>query len=132
VLVSAGIIHRERRVLVCQRREIDRHPLKWEFPGGKVEIDESPQQALIRELHEELQIQAMVGQELARYEHRYPSGGWVRLLFFAVPNYAGEPQGRVFKQICWAALGELQKLDFLEGDLDFVRRLAQGDFDHQL
>jgi len=128
LLVSAGIIYRDGHVLVGQRRRGDRHAYKWEFPGGKVEYGESPQQALARELLEELQIQATVGSELARYEHEYPSGSRVHLLFFAVPQFAGEPNGRVFEQICWTALHALPTLDFLDGDLDFVRRLARGDF----
>ena len=61
MLVSAGVIQREGRILVGQRRRGDRHPLKWEFPGGKVEAGETPQQALVRELREELQIEATVG-----------------------------------------------------------------------
>jgi 8-oxo-dGTP diphosphatase len=128
LLVSAGIIHRDGQILVGQRRRSDRHPLKWEFPGGKVEHGESPQQALVRELREELQIDARVGSELARYEHEYPTGSRVHLLFFAVPEFAGEPTGRVFEQICWKHLRDLPTLDFLDGDLDFVRRLARGDF----
>ena len=132
LLVSAGIIHRDGRVLVGQRRRGDRHPLKWEFPGGKVEHGESPQQALARELLEELQIRATIGTELARYEHDYPTGSRVHLLFFVVTEYSGEPTARVFEQISWADVHSLPKLDFLDGDLDFVRRLARGDFDHQL
>lgn len=132
LLVSAGIIHRDGQVLVGQRRRSDRHPFKWEFPGGKVEQGESPQEALVRELREELQIDAKVGQELARYEHDYPSGSRVHLLFFAVPEFTGELTGRVFEQICWTDLRELPALDFLDGDLDFVRRLARGDFSQQL
>jgi 8-oxo-dGTP diphosphatase len=132
LLVSAGIIHRDGRVLVGQRRRGDRHPLKWEFPGGKVEHGESPQQALVRELLEELQIRATIGTELARYEHDYPTGSRVHLLFFVVTEFSGEPTARVFEQISWADVHSLPKLDFLDGDLDFVRRLARGDFDHQL
>ena len=132
LLVSAGIIHRDGRVLVGQRRRGDRHPLKWEFPGGKVEHGESPQQALARELLEELQIRATIGTELARYEHDYPTGSRVHLLFFVVTEFSGEPTARVFEQISWADVHSLPKLDFLDGDLDFVRRLARGDFNHQL
>ena len=132
LLVSAGVIHRNGEVLVGQRRKGDRHPFKWEFPGGKVEPGETPQQALVRELWEELQIKATVGGELARYQHAYPSGSRVHLLFFAVPEFAGEPEGRVFEQICWVRLEKLLHLDFLEGDLDFIRRLARGDFFAQL
>ena len=128
LLVSAGIIYRDGRVLIGQRRKGDRHAYKWEFPGGKVEHGESPRQALVRELSEELQIQATIGSELARYVHEYPSGSRVHLLFFAVPQFAGEPKCRVFEQICWTDLHSLPSLDFLDGDLDFVRRLARGDF----
>lgn len=132
LLVSAGIIYRNGQVLVGQRRKWDRHSLKWEFPGGKVEHGESPQDALVRELREELQIDAVAGAEIARYEHNYPSGSRVHLLFFTVPEFKGEPTGRVFEQIRWTALHELTELDFVEGDLDFVRRLARGDFSRAL
>ncbi len=128
LLVSAGIIHRDGQVLVGQRRRADRHPLKWEFPGGKVEQGETPQQALVRELREELQIEATVGSELARYEHEYPSGSRVHLLFFAIPAYTGQVKGQVFEQIQWVDLHSLPGFDFLDGDFDFVRRLARGDF----
>jgi 8-oxo-dGTP diphosphatase len=132
LLVSAAIIHRHGRVLLGQRRKTDRHSLKWEFPGGKVEPGETPQQALVRELREELMIEAEVGSELARYEHDYPNGSRVHLLFFTVQEYAGEPKGKVFEQICWAELESLPTFDFVEGDLDFVRRLARGEFSYQL
>lgn len=132
LLVSAGVIHKNGEILVGQRRRGDRHALKWEFPGGKVEFGESPQQALVRELAEELQIEAKVGPEMARYEHDYPSGSRVHLLFFAVVEFNGDPKARVFEQIRWVPLPELTAVDFLEGDLDFVRRLARGDFRNQL
>jgi 8-oxo-dGTP diphosphatase len=119
-------------VLVGQRPEADRHALKWEFPGGKVESGESPRQALIRELREELQIHATIGAELARYRHDYPAATDVTLLFFAVSNFVGQPDNRVYKQICWVGLNELEALDFLEGDVKFVHRLARGDFNRQL
>jgi len=132
LLVAAGVIHRAGQVLVGQRRRNDRHAFKWEFPGGKVEQGESPQEALVRELREELLIDATVGSELARYAHDYPSGSRVHLLFFVVRDFTGEPHGRVFEQICWTELESLPQLDFLDGDHDFVRRLARGDFALQL
>lgn len=128
LLVSAGIIHRNGQVLVGQRRRADRHPYKWEFPGGKVETGETPQEALVRELREELQIEATVGSELARYEHEYPSGSRVHLLFFSVTGFTGEVKAQVFEQIQWIDLQRLPALDFLDGDFDFVRRMARGDF----
>jgi 8-oxo-dGTP diphosphatase len=132
LLVSAAIIIRNGQVLLGQRRKGDRHPFKWEFPGGKVEQGESPRQALIRELREELQIEAKIGVELARYEHDYPSGSRVHLLFFVVKEYTGEMVAKVFEQISWVDLAALPSIDFLEGDIDFVKRLARGDFNKQL
>ena len=70
--------------------------------------------------------------ELARYEHDYPSGSRVHLLFFAVTAFSGEPKARVFEQISWVPLAQLPAVDFLEGDLDFVKRLARGDYRRQL
>lgn len=132
LVVSAAVIYSRHHVLVGQRPEGDRHALKWEFPGGKVEPGESPRQALVRELREELQISGTIGAELARYRHDYSAASEVTLFFFAVPNFVGQPENRVYKQICWAALNELETLDFLEGDLEFVRRLVRGDFEQQL
>jgi 8-oxo-dGTP diphosphatase len=132
LLVSAAIIVKNGKVLVGQRRKGDRHPYKWEFPGGKVEYGESPRQALIRELREELRIEANIGVELARYEHDYPSGSRVHLLFFVVKDYSGQPEAQVFEQISWVDLTMLPEIDFLEGDIDFVRRLARGDFKQHL
>lgn len=132
LLVAAGIILRDGRILVGQRPKGGRHSLKWEFPGGKVEPGESPQEALVRELIEELRIHAKIGPELARYEHEYATGSRVHLLFFAVNEFGGEPESLVFEQIRWVHLAGLLSLDFLAGDLDFVRRLARGDFSLQL
>ena len=132
LLVSAGIILRDKRILIGQRPKGGRHSLKWEFPGGKVEPGETPRQALVRELAEELRIEAKAGAELARYEHEYATGSRVHLLFFLVSEFCGEPEAQVFEQICWVDLTDLPSLDFLAGDLDFVKRLARGDFARQL
>ncbi len=128
LIVSAGVIVHGGRILVGQRRKGDRHAYKWEFPGGKVEWGETPQQALVRELREELQIEATIGPELARYEYEYPNGSRVHLLFFVVRHFREEPLARVFEQIRWATFEELPRIDFLEGDFDFVNRLSRGEF----
>ena len=79
-----------------------------------------------------MQIDAEIGTELARYEHEYPGGSRVHLLFFAVLNFEGQPSARVFEQISWIDIRMLPRLDFLEGDLDFIRRLSRGDFSSRL
>lgn len=128
-MVVAGVIEREGRMLVCQRRAGSRHELKWEFPGGKVEEGETPRQALARELDEELSIQAEIGAELARYEYSYPASAPLLLVFFRVSRYSGEPQNLEFNAIRWEARERLPHYDFLEGDAEFVCRLAGGEFE---
>ena len=128
-LVTAGILTQEDRVLICQRRAGARFGLKWEFPGGKVEAGETPRQALRRELEEELGIQAEIGAEIARYEYRYPARTPILLIFFRVTRYSGEPANLDFTEIRWEARERLPHYDFLDGDVDFVRRLARGEFE---
>ena len=101
-------------------------PLKWEFPGGKIEEGEQPRAAMRRELEEELGIVAEVGTEVARIVHVYPGGGSVELRFFEVRNYQGEIENRIFRDIRWVTRRELPELDFLEADLGLVKDLAAG------
>ncbi|MCC7175021.1 MAG: (deoxy)nucleoside triphosphate pyrophosphohydrolase [Bryobacterales bacterium] len=122
----AAVIERDGRVLICQRSRHDSHPLKWEFPGGKVEPGETPRAALERELKEELAIQARIGKELEALSHRYPGRAPFRLRFFRVAEFSGEPVNRIFERIVWEEPARLPQYDFLEADTDFVRRLALG------
>lgn len=126
LIVVAGVLHRDGLLLIGQRMSGDRHALKWEFPGGKVEAGETPKQALARELREELGIEAVVGQEIARYEQATRRRSPLLLLFHAVDSFVGEPRGVTFEQIRWELPAKLPEYDFLDGDLDFIRRLAQG------
>jgi 8-oxo-dGTP diphosphatase len=123
--VVAGVIERDGCVLICQRKG-GRHALKWEFPGGKVEPDESPREALARELREELSIEAHVGEEMARYDVRYGDDPAIRLLFYRVTEFTGAPVNHVFERIVWEQPKNLLSYDFLEGDLEFIRKLAAG------
>ncbi len=122
--VVAAVIERDGRVLIGQRPAGKRHALKWEFPGGKVEPGESPEDALRRELDEELGIQAAIGDRIAEYDYAYPGREPIRLIFFAVGEFTGTIENRVFEQIVWDTRERLPDYDFLEGDLDFVRLLA--------
>lgn len=118
------MIERDGRVLVCRRAAHDPHPLKWEFPGGKVEAGETPETALRRELAEELGIQAEIGAEIEQYDVKYPGKRPILLRFYRVPRFTAEPLNRVFAEIRWEAPARLPDYDFLEGDVEFVRRLA--------
>ncbi|HTW31099.1 MAG TPA: (deoxy)nucleoside triphosphate pyrophosphohydrolase [Candidatus Sulfotelmatobacter sp.] len=124
--VVAGLITENDKLLVCQRTRHQTMPLKWEFPGGKIEEGEQPRDALRRELEEELGIAAEVGDEVARIQHAYPNGAKVELRFFMVRKYSGEIENRIFRDIQWSAREDLPKYDFLEADLTLVRDLAAG------
>lgn len=124
--VVAALIVQAGKLLVCQRTRHQTMPLKWEFPGGKIEEGEQPRDAMRRELEEELGILATVGDEVARIQHEYPNGGMVELRFFLVRDYQREIENRIFKDIQWAAPKDLLNYDFLEADLTLVRDLAVG------
>jgi 8-oxo-dGTP diphosphatase len=124
--VVAGLIVKDGKLLVCQRTRHQTMPLKWEFPGGKIEAGEQPRDALRRELEEELGILASIGDEVRRIQHEYPNGGMVELRFYIVREYQGEIENRIFRDIQWAEPNGLPKYDFLEADLTLVRDLAAG------
>jgi 8-oxo-dGTP diphosphatase len=124
--VVAGILSREGRFLVCQRRGDGAFPHKWEFPGGKMEPGEDADAALRRELREELDIAVESAREVFRHAHVYADGTRVELAFFEVRVYGGEPRNRVFRRIAWVPVHELEKLDFLGGDLPLIHELRNG------
>jgi 8-oxo-dGTP diphosphatase len=124
--VVAALILKDDLILACQRTRHQPMPLKWEFPGGKIEEGEQPRDAMRRELEEELGIAAEVGEEVKRIVHEYPGGGSVELRFFEVRSYQGEIENRIFREIRWVTRQELLGLDFLEADLGLVNELAAG------
>ena len=124
--VVAALIVKDGLILACQRTRHQAMPLKWEFPGGKIEEGEQPRDALRRELDEELGIAAEVDVEVARIVHEYPGGGAIELRFFAVRKYQGELENRIFREIRWVTRQELLQLEFLEADFGLVKDLAAG------
>lgn len=124
--VVAALILKDDKILACQRTRHQVMPLKWEFPGGKIEEGEQPRDALRRELEEELGIEAEIGNEVSRMVHHYPGGGSVELRFFEIHQYQGEIENRIFREIRWVERSALTKLDFLEADLTLVKDLAAG------
>jgi 8-oxo-dGTP diphosphatase len=124
--VVAAVIEREGRILIGRRTAAQSHPLKWEFPGGKVEPGETPPQALARELEEELGIRSAAGEEITRYEYTYPGKNPIVLVFFRVTGFSGEPRNRIFEELRWEVPEKLAGLDFVEGDTCFIRGLSDG------
>lgn len=124
--VVAALIVKEDKILICQRTEQQPHPLKWEFPGGKIEPHEQPVKALCRELEEELGITASIGRKIAVVQHNYGANNAVELQFYLVEKYEGELQNRIFRDIRWVHRKELPTFDFLEADVPMVNDIAKG------
>jgi 8-oxo-dGTP diphosphatase len=125
VRVVVGIIERRGRLLICRRKPEQVHPLKWEFPGGKVEAGETPEQALARELEEELGIVGAAGEEITRYQHTYPGRDPILLIFFRVSEFGGESRNVVFQEMRWEPVEKLGEFDFVEGDTQFIEESSK-------
>ena len=126
--VVAGLIYKNGKLLVCQRRADGVFPLKWEFPGGKVEAREADIDALRRELREELTIELREAVLVYQHTHRYPDGPTVSLRFYRAHDFDGEAQNVVFEKIFWVKPAELEQMDFLEGDRPIIEKLlVEGD-----
>jgi 8-oxo-dGTP diphosphatase len=130
-VVAALILRGEapnRELFICQRRANQPMGLKWEFPGGKVEPGETSVQALARELSEELNIDATIGDRITTIRHAYRNGGAIEIEFFLVREYRGELVNHIsiFQQMLWSPVVRLPDYDFLAADLNLIRDLADG------
>ena len=121
LIVSAAVIERGGRVMVCQRRAGTHNGLKWEFPGGKLESGETPEAALARELEEELAIKTRVGRIQDAILHRYPDRD-VLVLFYRCEITSGEPRPLDCAAIDWTLPENIFQYDFAGADLAFVQR----------
>jgi 8-oxo-dGTP diphosphatase len=123
--VAVAILSRNNKILVCQREQGGRYALKWEFPGGKLELGESVEQCLQRELREELSIEIHSIEHIETFAAYYEDGGMFNVAYCFVSGFNGEPQNNVFEQIRWVTPDELKEMDLLEGNKPFVKKLMQ-------
>lgn len=121
--VAVGILARNGTVLAGQRRRTARYPLKWEFPGGKVETGETPAEALARELHEELAVEAVPSDPFLIQSWNYGDIAY-RVHYFLLRSFTGEPVNNAFEQILWVTPQQLLTMDILEGNRPAVERLV--------
>lgn len=124
--MAAALIVRHGEILIGQRRPDQPMGSLWEFPGGKIEPGETAPQALIRELGEELGIEAQIGPRVTHIRHNYRHGGAVDLQFFVVREFAGEIANQIYQQVRWVRLEDLAAYEFLAADRGLVKDLAAG------
>jgi 8-oxo-dGTP diphosphatase len=126
MIVVAAVIEREdRRILIGQRRRGDTSPLKWEFPGGKIEADEEPEAALARELREELGATLVRCVEMGKVRHVYANSVEpVEIRFYAAEIAAENIEPKCFEQISWVLPRELAGYDFLDANRVLIAQLA--------
>ncbi len=117
--VTCGIIESNGQILAAQRSRSMRIPLKWEFPGGKIEDGELPQDCLRRELMEELGITVTIDHQLPPVTHDYPSLR-VTLYPFVCHIVAGKPTNHEHEAIVWLPPDRLMTLDWADADIPVV------------
>ena len=123
ISVVAGIlIDKNKRLLLSQRQSFKTFPLQWEFPGGKVVAGESPEMALIRELKEELNINAKQLKFFLKIEHDYDQLK-VLIDFFLVNSWEGRLIANEGQALDWFKLDQLRKVDLLEADDLVIKKL---------
>ena len=128
VRVTAAIIVSDENILIAQRHPDDRLAGMWEFPGGKIEAGETPEQCLKRELKEELEMDAVIGNYLGSSIYHYDHISIELMAYRAFSN--GASFRLVSHQACqWVRPDQLAAFAFTPADLPFVKRLASGKID---
>ncbi|MBL0715164.1 MAG: (deoxy)nucleoside triphosphate pyrophosphohydrolase [Desulfosarcina sp.] len=125
VPVTAAILIHEDRILIARRPSGDRLAGLWEFPGGKLEVGETPRACLRRELHEEFGIRARIGRFFDQTEYHYDHLA-IRLLVFCAEIEKGELQPMVHDAIRWVTPDQMGRYPFAPADQPIVARLQNN------
>ena len=130
ILVSAvALIDRDGRVLITQRPKGKNMEGLWEFPGGKIKKNETSEDALIREINEELSINISNYNELISYSFNYSDlGKTVFINFYLIKNFTGKILNNFHNQLKWIEIKDIREYDFLEGDQLIIQKLINNEF----
>lgn len=123
--VTCAIIMKEGKVLVAQRNKEMLQPWKWEFPGGKIEIGESAEDCLSREIKEELNINIQIIQAFPVHQHRYSIEKEIKLIPFLCNYFGGELILKEHHQVLWMDVAQLSGLDWSEADIPIVKNFVE-------
>ena len=122
VPVASGVIVKNNKILIGLRAEGDSGAGMWEFPGGKIELNESSENAIKREMREELDIEVIVNQKIMKYSHRFKNTIY-EISFFEINKFFGSIKKNVHDDLQWVELASLKKYRFISGDLLFIDRI---------
>ncbi|MFD1628945.1 (deoxy)nucleoside triphosphate pyrophosphohydrolase [Pseudopedobacter beijingensis] len=122
--VTCAIIFKDNKVLIAQRSKSMKLPLKWEFPGGKIETDETMEEGLKREVMEELNINISIGEALSPVEHHYHDFS-LNLYPFVCAYLDGNLEAKEHAQVKWESLANLEAYDWAEADMPVVKELIK-------
>lgn len=122
--VTAGILEENGLVLIARRKPGKHMGGKWEFPGGKIEPGETPEESLARELQEELDVRARIGRLLCRASYE-GDGVSLELLVYRVEGFDGTPTLREHQELRWVLPRDLRSYDLADSDRRVVEALYQ-------
>ena len=123
IRVTAAIIEKDGKILIAKRKTGDKlFAGLWEFPGGKVEEGETPEECMARELKEELDIEVEVGELITSNKHKYPHGIF-ELLAYRVKHVSGEMVLNDHEEIKWVTADEMSNYEFPPADLPIIKEL---------
>jgi 8-oxo-dGTP diphosphatase len=125
IQVTAAILIRDDRILIAQRLPDDKLAGRWEFPGGKIEDNETARQCLVREMKEEFGIDVAVNEFFAENTHRY-AAQTIRLLAYRVVWQGGDFVLNAHAAVRWVPLNRLGEFEFAPADKPFVQKLQTG------
>lgn len=121
IVVAAAVILNNDKIFAARRKPGTHLEGYWEFPGGKVEDNETPEECLFRELQEELSITTEVGQYIGESVYDYGSK-IVRLMAYEVAHISGDFQLNDHDKFCWLGIEELKSIDWAPADIPLVER----------
>lgn len=124
IKVTAAVIEKNGKILIAKRRKSDRMGGKWEFPGGKIDLGETPEECLRRELKEELGIEADIGGFLCSCKFKYFKMP-LELLVYRASHVSGDMHPHEHDEIKWVELSALGNYDFVKADIEVVKKLME-------